>query len=143
MPKRARHFYVPSLNHNKNAFKQYMLTLVLLMALFSFGLAMSGKEIHLFLTQLHASILIFLELSVDFLILLYELVTSMIMTIIDILWKYAQQYTYISDEYKLSSWLILTIIDFVYIKRSEYDLWIENLYILLIKYTMKNFRTIY
>ena len=73
------------------------------MALFSFGLAMSGKEIHLFLTQFHASILIFLELSVDFLILLYELVTSMIMTIIDILWKYAQQYTYISDDY-YSSW---------------------------------------
>ena len=85
MPKRARQFYVPSLEHNKNAFKQYMLTLVLLMALFSFGLAMSGKEIHLFLTQFHASILIFLELSIDFLILLYELVTSMIMTIIDIL----------------------------------------------------------
>jgi len=43
MPTKPRQFHVPSLNHNKNIFKQYMLTLVLLVALFSFGLAMNGK----------------------------------------------------------------------------------------------------
>ena len=60
MSKKHRQFYVPSLNHNKNVFRQYMLTLVLLMALFSFGLAMSGKEIRLFLSQLYAALSIFL-----------------------------------------------------------------------------------
>ena len=79
-------FHVPSMHSHRHQFQQKIITIILLMVIFSFGLTMSGKEIKLFSIKFWNFIQIILSVVTELLYDLYTLIGSVLEAIFYILW---------------------------------------------------------
>jgi hypothetical protein len=65
MTHRGKTFVVPSLEDNHNKSAQHIVTIILLVLIFSFGLALSSREIHELCTKLWAVMHYIIGIVVD------------------------------------------------------------------------------